>query len=183
MKRFACGLVLFAAAAPLAAGSDAGAAPPAPSGPFATIYAVLESPRCRNCHPAGDAPLQGDVPRRHAMNVTRTSAASGLACTTCHGPTNAAFRHGPPGRPGWRLPDADMPLVFEGRSEHALCEQLKNPAENGGKSLAELGEHFDKDPFVLWGWSPGPGRTVPPVTHAELMTAVRAWIAGGAACP
>jgi hypothetical protein len=153
------------------------------AGPFATIYAVLESPRCRNCHPAGNAPLQGDVPKRHAMNVTRTSAASGLACTTCHGATNAPFTHGPPGRPAWRLPDADMPLVFEGRSEHALCEQLKNPATNGGKSLAALEEHFDKDPFVLWGWDPGPGRTVPPGSHADLVTAVRAWIAGGAACP
>jgi hypothetical protein len=172
-------LVVSAAAAVASAAFGA-----APERPFATIYAVLESPRCKNCHPAGDAPLQGDAPpRRHAMNVTRTSAASGLACATCHGATNAPFRHGPPGRPGWRLPDAEMPLVFEGRSEHALCEQLKNPAENGGKSLAALEEHFDHDPFVRWGWAPGPGRTVPPVSHADLMTAVHAWIASGAACP
>jgi hypothetical protein len=117
------------------------------------------------------------------MNVSRTSAASGLACSTCHGTTNAAFPHGPPGAPNWRMPAADMPLVFEGRDEHALCEQLKDPARNGGKSLAALEEHFDRDPFVLWGWSPGSGRTTPPKTHDETMTALRAWIAGGARCP
>src|SRR6476660_2616760 len=27
---------------------------------FMKVYKVLMSPRCMNCHPAGDAPLQGD---------------------------------------------------------------------------------------------------------------------------
>lgn len=117
------------------------------------------------------------------MNVTRTSAASGLACQTCHRATNADFPHGPPGVPGWRLPDAAMPLVFEGKSAHELCEQMKDPARNGHKSLAELKEHFGHDPFIRWGWQPGPGRTVPPVTHAEMMRNVEAWVAAGGPCP
>src|SRR5882724_5506461 len=30
------------------------------SAAFLQLYRVLTSPRCQNCHPAGDAPLQGD---------------------------------------------------------------------------------------------------------------------------
>ncbi|MEJ7604146.1 MAG: hypothetical protein WKG01_40145, partial [Kofleriaceae bacterium] len=32
---------------------------------FETVRAVLQHPRCQNCHPAGDAPLQGDEGRLH----------------------------------------------------------------------------------------------------------------------
>ena len=34
---------------------------------FKKVYAVLQSPRCMNCHPSGDIPLQGDDSRLHAM--------------------------------------------------------------------------------------------------------------------
>jgi hypothetical protein len=33
---------------------------------FLQVYKVLMSPRCMNCHPAGDQPLQGDDSRLHA---------------------------------------------------------------------------------------------------------------------
>ena len=39
------------------------------------------------------------------------------------------------------------------------------------------------DRFVLWGWSPGPGRTAPPMAHAKLLEHVDAWIAAGTPCP
>ena len=45
---------------------------------FATVARVLQSPRCQNCHPAGDRPLQGDRGRPHRMNISRTSVAAGL---------------------------------------------------------------------------------------------------------
>ena len=38
---------------------------------WGTMYKTLMSPRCMNCHPAGDAPLQTDVSRPHAMNISR----------------------------------------------------------------------------------------------------------------
>jgi hypothetical protein len=151
--------------------------------PFATFYAVAMSPRCKNCHAAGDAPLQGDLSRPHIMNVSRTSTSSGLACTTCHGAKNAEFPHGPPGVPNWRMPNADTPLVFEGKTLPELCEQVKDPARNGGKSLAEVEEHMRVDPMVLWTWQPGPGRTVPPHTFAETMKAVHEWVESGGRCP
>jgi hypothetical protein len=150
---------------------------------FSVVYAVLESPRCRNCHPSGDAPLQHDEGKPHAMNITRESARVGVGCGTCHRATNADFAHGPPGVPGWRLPAADMPLVFQGKSERDLCNQLKDPTRNGHKSLSDLDAHMAHDPFVAWGWNPGPGRTVPPYSHEAFARAAHEWIAAGAPCP
>src|SRR5882672_8754726 len=38
---------------------------------FMQVYKVLMSPRCMNCHPAGDQPLQGDDSHIHTMSVQR----------------------------------------------------------------------------------------------------------------
>ena len=37
---------------------------------FNRAWTVFNSPRCRNCHPAGDAPLQGDDSHVHLHKVT-----------------------------------------------------------------------------------------------------------------
>ena len=92
-------------------------APDAGTKAFMDVARVLQSPRCMNCHPSGDAPLQGDRPRPHAMNITRASAELGLACSTCHQERNSeavGVRGGPPGAPRWGLPAKEMPLVFQG---------------------------------------------------------------------
>jgi hypothetical protein len=146
------------------------------------IYRVLQHPRCRNCHPAGDAPLQRDDGIRHAQNVTRRSVKNGLLCAECHRARNSTVANGPPGAPGWNLPPEATPMVFEGRSSAALCVQLKDPEQNGHRDLHGLVEHVD-EPLVKWGWDPGEGRTVPPISHAEISAAVRRWLDTGAACP
>jgi hypothetical protein len=177
------GLGLVAAAAlgwPVAA--DPGSADRSRAA-FGEVYRVLLSPRCRNCHPDGDAPLQRDEGVTHAQNITRRSAASGLPCTACHRDRNAPMRGGPPGVPGWDLPPAETPMIFEGRSPRQLCEQLKDASATGGRDLEALFEHIATDHLVLWGWHPGPGRTTPPLSHEDFVTAFRAWIDGGAACP
>jgi hypothetical protein len=150
---------------------------------FLAVARVLQSPRCMNCHPAGDAPLQTDASIPHAMNVSRKSNDAGLACTACHRATNNTFAHGPPGAANWRLPPAATPMVFEHKTPAELCAQIKNPAKNGGKTLEGLVEHMGHDPFVLWAWSPGPGRSVPPMSHADLVAHAKAWVAAGAPCP
>ncbi len=38
---------------------------------FLAAAPVFTHPRCQNCHPAGDAPLQGDDSHPHAQNVKR----------------------------------------------------------------------------------------------------------------
>jgi hypothetical protein len=50
-------------------------------------------------------------------------------------------------------PRATFPQL--GVESSALCEQLKAPKRNGGKTLAELIHHFSSDPLMLWAWSPG----------------------------
>ncbi len=177
-RRRSMGLAALALLIRGAAHADAG-----PGSEFAPIYQVLESPRCQNCHPAADAPHVGDSGQVHRMNVSRKSPAAGLPCSTCHRTGNAPFEHGPPGVTDWRMPPAEHPMPFEKQSAHALCEQMKDPARNGGKSLADLRAHFAKDPLVLWGWDPGPGRTKPPVAHADLVRYVDVWLGKGAPCP
>ncbi|HWU85881.1 MAG TPA: Isoquinoline 1-oxidoreductase subunit, partial [Kofleriaceae bacterium] len=133
---------------------------------FVEVARVLQSPRCRNCHPVGDRPLQGDPGKPHAQNISRASVAAGLPCSTCHQERNSdaiGIPGGPPGAPRWGLPPAEHPMVFQGRTVTALCEQLKDPAQNGGKTLAQLLEHVSHDPLVLWGWSPGGKRPTPPL--------------------
>ena len=46
---------------------------------FATVARVLQSPRCQNCHPAGDRPLQGDRGRRHPIGLKFGGGCGGLA--------------------------------------------------------------------------------------------------------
>jgi hypothetical protein len=106
-----------------------------------------------------------------------------MRCSACHLARNVEGEHLPPGAPGWRLPTAAMPLVFEGKSSAELCRQLKDRARNGGRSPEQLFEHIAKDPLVLWGWNPGVGRAPVATSHDELVRAMRAWIDGGCGCP
>jgi hypothetical protein len=157
---------------------------------FETVRIVLQSPRCVNCHPVGDAPLQGDDSHVHLQNIQRGSEGRGipgLNCAACHGKANPPESYGPNAPPGvstdWHLPPADMKMVFEGLGGRALCEQLKDPQRNGGRDLASLLEHVAHDPLVLWGWSPGHGRNPVPIAHAEFVAAFKTWADHGGPCP
>ncbi|HEY0190167.1 MAG TPA: hypothetical protein VGC42_03540 [Kofleriaceae bacterium] len=153
---------------------------------FVDVVRVLQSPRCVNCHPDGDRPLQTDRALRHAQNISRATIAAGVPCSTCHQDHNSeavGVAGGPPGAPRWGLPPVDQPMVFQGRTATQICEQVRDPKQNHGKSLAELVDHVDHDPLVLWGWSPGGHRTTPPLGHDAFVTAFKTWVAGGAACP
>jgi len=155
---------------------------------FAEAGKVLTHPRCVNCHPATDRPLQGDMQRLHIPKIVRGEAGMGvpgLACTACHGRENVGLvgtsLQSVPGNPQWHLAPAEM--AWEGRTVGEICAQIKDPSRNGGKTLAELQEHMAKDELVGWGWDPGPGREPAPGTQAELGALIQAWIDTGAACP
>lgn len=153
---------------------------------FAQVASVLQSPRCMNCHPKGDAPLQTDESRPHRMNVSRKSEAAGMECATCHREKNSealGVTGGPPGAPNWNLPPRETPMIFEGRSTHELCLQLRDPEKNGGKTLAALLHHVSEDALVLWGWNPGGDRSKPPLTHSEFVEQFQTWVSSGGACP
>lgn len=167
---------------PAAPGGDADAGKRA----FASVAAVLLSPRCRNCHPAGDRPLQTDAGRPHRLDIRRRSVDAGLPCGACHQERNAdalGVEGGPPGAPRWGLPPAATPMVFEGKTPRALCDQLRSPAQTGGRDLAALLQHVSEDPLVRWAWRPGGTRTTPPLSHAAFVTAFQTWVASGGACP
>jgi hypothetical protein len=153
---------------------------------FLEAYPVFIHPRCMNCHPDGDSPLQGDASQPHAQHVKRGPDGRGLfaqKCASCHQSKNTPGPHMPPGNETWRLPSADMPLVFEGKSPRELALQLADRATNGGKSLEELLHHVEHDALVLWAWAPGDGRLPPPMKHDDFVDALREWIEAGAAAP
>ena len=153
---------------------------------FLSVYSVLMHPRCMNCHPAGDVPLQGDDSHLHAQGVKRGPDGKGLyalKCAGCHQEANLPGLNMPPGDPNWHLPSAAMPLVFQGLSPRELALQLKDPRRNGGKTLDQLVEHVSHDGLVLWGWNPGEGRTLPPLPHAEFVARFKEWVDKGAAVP
>ena len=166
---------------PAARRDDAGA-----RAAFLAAYPVFMHPRCLNCHPAGDAPLQGDDSHPHAQNVKRGPDGRGkyaLKCANCHQETNLPGENMPPGNPNWHLPPPEMRLVFEGKSPGELARQLRDPRQNGGKTLEQLIHHVAEDKLVLGGWEPGDGRTKPPLSHAEFVRHMQEWVAKGAASP
>lgn len=155
---------------------------------FGEIGKVIESPRCMNCHPAGDRPTQGDDFHPHNPPVVRGAAdfgAPGLQCTTCHGPKNTPIVtssiRSVPGNPAWRLAPAEM--GWTGKTLRDICVQIKDPKRNGGRDLEKIYAHMASDDLVGWGWAPGDGRAPAPGTQKALGDLVRAWIDTGAACP
>ncbi|HTL10059.1 MAG TPA: hypothetical protein VL307_17415 [Chitinophagaceae bacterium] len=153
---------------------------------FLAAYKVLMSPRCMNCHPKGDVPLQGDDSHLHTQGVQRGVDGKGvyaLKCANCHQPSNLPGLHMPPGNPNWHLPPANMKMVFEGKTPRELAAQLKDVKRNGNKTLAQLIDHVSHDELVLAGWNPGEGRTLPPLSHEEFAKNFKAWIDKGAYLP
>jgi len=177
------------------AACEGGPPPSSPSAPepglvaFETVRGVLQHPRCQNCHPGGDVPLQGDDSHPHLQNVQRGSDGQGMVgarCATCHGAANLPASYGPSVPPGaatgWRMPRPEEKLVFVGVPAPELCARMKDPAHNGGKDMTALRVHLD-DPLVTWGWAPGLGRAPVPVSREAFLAAWTTWASAGAPCP
>ena len=151
---------------------------------------VFFSARCANCHPAGDIPTQGDAMTPHTQGVTRGKDGKGvygMKCTTCHQSENLEGDHLPPGvntADGWHMPPAAHKMPFQGLTAGQLCRNFKDPKMNGGKkTLKEAMHHLEADPLVHWGWTPGNGRTLPPLSYKDFMAKINEWMDNGAACP
>jgi len=154
---------------------------------FTEAVKVFFSPRCANCHPGGNTPLQGNESRPHDFEVTRGPDGRGvdpLQCTACHQDKNQEGEGLPPGVPDWHMPSSEQKMVFQGLSSMQLCLNLKDPKMNGGrKTPKEAIAHLATDPKVQWAWSPGNGRTPPPMSRDEFLAKMDEWDANGAACP
>jgi hypothetical protein len=202
MNRFALALLAVLTSSPLVsaqtASTDAAALRPASS--FASISdsqaraaalfteagKVLQHPRCVNCHPRTDRPLQGDAMQIHQPPVVRGPGglgAVGMQCPTCHATNNYVATKAVtiPGNESWHL--APIEMAWEGRSLREICTQLKDPRRNGGKSMKQMVDHMANDSLVGWGWQPGTGRTPAPGTQKQLGELIQAWVDAGAHCP
>jgi mono/diheme cytochrome c family protein len=153
---------------------------------FIQVYKVLMSPRCMNCHPSGETPLQGEDSHLHTMNVRRGADGHGIysmRCSNCHQAENTAGLHMPPGNPKWGLPPAEMRMVFQGRTPRELALQMLDPKQNGNRTQAQLIDHMANDDLVGWGWHPGEGRALPPLSRSAFVEQVKLWLANGAFAP
>jgi len=149
---------------------------------FNDVAAVLRSPRCINCHPAGDVPRQTNAQLPHFPAVARgldDHGISGMRCNACHQEMNQS--NGVPGAKHWRL--APRSMAWAGLDDHELAEQLKDPNRNGHRTLDQLIEHVTSESLVLWAWQPGGTRDAPPLTHEKFVQRFKDWVAAGALSP
>ena len=94
---------------------------------FLDVYKVLMHPRCMNCHPSGDAPLQGDDSHRHLQNVKRGEDGKGkyaLKCANCHQDTNLA-----------------------GANIEKISGKLRSRGDAGSRTLEESGPEHGRGPY------------------------------------
>jgi hypothetical protein len=150
---------------------------------FVEAGKVILHPRCVNCHPQDDRPRQGMDSHLHEPPIVRGAGDHGVPamwCNTCHQATNIDHAR-LPGHPSWHL--APRSMAWHGLSLGAICEQLKDPGRNGGKTLAQIHEHMAHDSLVGWGWSPGAGREPAPGTQQMFGALIAEWVDTGAECP
>jgi hypothetical protein len=154
---------------------------------FVEAGKVLQHPRCQNCHPVTRSPTQGEDMHPHIPPISSDAAmaASGLPCASCHQTHNSLTASaGIPSVPGaehWGLAPASM--AWQGLSIGEICEQIKDPARNGNRSLDKIRVHLAEDHLVGWAWHPGEGREPTPGSQEEFGALITAWIATGAHCP
>lgn len=70
-----------------------------------------------------------------------------------------------------------------GKRVSEICQQIKDSARNGNRSLNDLVEHIGEDTLVGWAWNPGYGRTPAPGTQKQAGALVAAWVKSGAISP
>lgn len=148
---------------------------------FVEAGKVIGSPRCLNCHPVDDSPRQGDFMRMHEPPVVRGAGGMGataMRCFTCHGASNFDRV---PGSTKWFLAPKEMGWI--GRSLGQICEQIKDRARNGDRSVEEIVAHMADDDLVGWAWHPGGDREPAPGSQKEFGELIRAWAGTGAPCP
>ncbi len=150
---------------------------------FGEVAKVLTHARCVNCHTPDETPRQGDAHALHDPPVVRGTAdrgVVGMQCTGCHQDHNLELAR-VPGAPGWHL--APLTMVWLDRTPGQICEQMKDSARNGGRTLSQIQIHLAHDPLVAWGWAPGADRVPAPGSQAQLGVLASAWIDSGAECP
>lgn len=156
------------------------------------VYEVTSHPRCSNCHVGADnrpmwsGPSYGKT-RPHGMNINAGESRIGaetLVCSTCHALRETGINDVPHAAPqvamNWQL--APVEAEWFGKSSTDVCNQLRDPERNGGRSLIELAQHLDHDLILHWAWEPGGGREMAPYSLQEHIDDILAWGTAGFPC-
>lgn len=162
---------------------------------WSRIYEVASHPRCSNCHVGADnrpmwsGPSYGKT-RPHGMNVNAGPSRVGaetMLCSTCHVNAEATGRGNetPHAAPRvamiWRL--APVKAEWFGRTSQQICEQLRDPERNGGRTSKAIAEHLGHDVILHWAWKPGGNREPAPYSLQAHVNDILAWGAAGMPCP
>lgn len=157
------------------------------------IYEVASHPRCSNCHvgpsnvPMWSGPSYGKA-RPHGMNINAGESRIGaetIQCSTCHAYREIAtadrLPHAAPQvAMDWRL--APVEAEWFGKSSVDVCNQLRDPERNGGRTYEDIASHLDHDLILHWAWNPGAGREPAPYDLQTHVNDVLAWGVGGMPC-
>lgn len=160
------------------------------------FYEVASHPRCSNCHAGADGrpmwsgPSYGKA-RPHGMNIQAGESRIGaetIPCSTCHITLSAAnpdantVPHAAPRvAADWHM--APVEAEWFGKPSSEVCQQLRNPQQNGNRTIAEIAEHLGHDVILHWAWNPGGGREPAPHSLQASMDALMKWAAAGTPCP
>ncbi|MGI9364218.1 MAG: hypothetical protein ACR2O8_03465 [Rhizobiaceae bacterium] len=159
---------------------------------FDRIFEVASHPRCSNCHvgdsgiPMWSGPGYGKT-RPHGMGIVGGESRIGaetLTCSTCHMKSTRPQKmpHAAPRADGhWQLAPAGA--GWFGATSNWVCEQLRDPARNGGMDYNRLAQHAGHDAILQWAWSPGPGREPAPYSVEQHTMDIHIWGAAGQPCP
>ena len=160
------------------------------------FYEIASHARCSNCHVGADnvpiwsGPSYGKT-RPHGMSINAGESrigAEAVACSTCHTtlseprPGANAVPHSPP-RVAMLWALAPVEAAWFGKSSAYICNQLKDPERNGGRTIREVAEHLDHDLILHWAWEPGGTREPAPYSLQESMDFLMKWRAAGTPCP
>lgn len=80
----------------------------------------------------------------------------------------------------WRLPPVEA--EWFGKSSDEICNQLRDPSRNGGRTMAELAEDLNHDLILHWAWNPGGGREPAPYSLQEHIDDLLKWGVAGFPC-
>lgn len=158
------------------------------------IYAVASHPRCSNCHvgpsnvPMWSGTSYRNGPKPHGMNINGGESRIGaetVLCSTCHAYREVAVgdripHTAPQVAADWQL--APVEAEWFGKSSDEVCNQLRDPEQNGDRTFLDIASHLDHDVILHWAWNPGAGREPAPGTLQDHVNDILAWGVAGMPC-